>query len=457
MLLRRSFPLPALASLALACAALPAQIVDYPDDEVAGIPVNYTEARVGHYRLPDLLRLENGEPVRDARTWLDKRRPEIVELFEQNQYGRAPAPRNIRYDVFEDFGVALGGKAVRRQVTIYFSKDPKGPQMDLLLYVPANAGGPVPVLLNVSFTANSNTVDDPHVKEGTIWNRDKQRVPASQGRRFGRLPVEAFIDKGFGIATVYYGDIEPDFDGGLPYGVRNLYLRDGQEKPAPDEWGAIAAWAWGLSRALDYFETDEDVDASRVTLMGVSRLGKTVLWAGARDSRFAAVIASCSGEGGAALARRNYGERLQHLAARYGYQARGELRPVRGRCERLSGRRPHAGRPNGPPSRAAADRRLGQVVRSTRRVRGGRRRGSRLRTPRQTVARDRPDPPAERADPARPVVPDAPRRARNRPGGLGRLPALHPAAFRPSALAAPPLPRSDERNRPQFFLFPSFF
>ena len=320
MPLRRRF-ISTLAAASLLGCCLPAssQIVDYPDDEVAGIPVNYTEGRVGRYKLPELLVLANGEPVREAKTWFERRRPEIVKLFEEHQYGRAPAPRNISFDVFEKAGTAFSGKAVRRQVTVYFSKDKTGPKMDLLIYLPA-AAGPVPLLLNVSFTANSNTVEDDGVREGTIWNRERERVPASSGRRFGRLPVESFIEKGFGIATVYYGDIDPDFEGGISHGVRSLYLASGRTKPAPEEWGAIAAWGWGLSRALDYFETDADVDAGRVALMGVSRLGKTVLWAGARDTRFAAVIASCSGEGGAALARRNYGERLKHLAVRYGYQ-----------------------------------------------------------------------------------------------------------------------------------------
>jgi hypothetical protein len=298
-----------------------AQVADAPDASVAGIPVNYTEAKAGDYKLPDPLTLANGEPVNDAKTWFEKRRPEIVKLFEANQYGRAPAePKDISFEVFEKSGPAFDGKAVRRQVTIHFSKDKSGPKADLLIYLPPGLEKPVPLLLNVSFTANSNTVDDPAVKEGSIWNREQRRVPASSGRRFDRLNVLPTLERGFGIATIYYGDIDPDFDGGLPHGIRGLYLKPGETEPASDQWGSIAAWGWGLSRVLDYLETDADIDARRVALMGISRLGKTVMWAGARDTRFAMVIASCSGEGGAALSRRNYGERIKHLAVRYGYQ-----------------------------------------------------------------------------------------------------------------------------------------
>jgi hypothetical protein len=289
---------------------------------VAGIPVNYDESQVGDYTLPDPLTLANGKKVRDAKTWMEKRRPEIVRLFEENEYGRCPGrPRGMTFDVFDKGTPAFDGKAIRRQVTVHFSADKNGPKMDLLLYLPAQAHKPAPVLLNISFSANSSTVDDPGVKPGEVWNRDKQRAPAPKGG-IGRLNVLPFLEAGFGVATVYYGDIDPDFLGGIPYGVRALYLKSGQKEPAPDEWGAIAAWGWGLSRAMDYLETDQGVDAKRVAILGISRLGKTVMWAGARDTRFAMVIASCSGEGGAALSRRNYGETIAHLVApsRYPYQ-----------------------------------------------------------------------------------------------------------------------------------------
>jgi hypothetical protein len=320
-----------------ACAAL-AQADKPPAAVVAGIPVNYDEARVGTYTLPDPLVLADGKPVRDAKTWNEKRRGEIVRLFEENQYGRSPGrPAAMSFDVFDKGTPALDGKAIRRQVTIYFSADKAGPKMDLLVYVPANAAGPVPVLLNIGFSANSSTVNDPGVKAGEVWGREKKKVPAGQGMNFGRVNVARLLDAGFGFATVYYGDIDPDFAGGVPLGVRALYLKPGQTGPAPDEWGAIAAWAWGLSRAIDYLETDKGVDATRVAIMGVSRLGKTVMWAGAHDPRIALVIASCSGEGGAALSRRNYGETIAHLteASRFPYQFAGNYARFANQVDKL--------------------------------------------------------------------------------------------------------------------------
>jgi hypothetical protein len=299
-----------------------AQSANAPEN-VAGIPVNYDESKVGKYTLPDPLRFSNGQPVKNAKDWSAGRRSEIVRLYEENQFGASPVrAEGVKVEVFEKGAPAYNGAVTRKQVTIRFSRQGNGPKADVLIYLPAQSTKPVPVLLTPSFIANSTMVSDPGVKPGEIWDKDKKRVPAPRESRFSKLDVERICGQGIGIATVYYGDIDPDFDGGLAYGIRAAYLKPGQTQPAPGEWGTIAAWAWGLSRIFDYLQTDKDVDSKRIGLFGVSRLGKTVLWAGAHDPRFSLVIASCSGEGGAALSRRNYGETVAHLTApgRYPYQ-----------------------------------------------------------------------------------------------------------------------------------------
>lgn len=295
-----------------------------PPDVVAGIPVNYDEAKTGSYTLPDALTLNDGKPVRDAKTWWTKRRPEIVSLFESEQYGKAPGrPAEESFELTDKGTPALNGKAVREQVTISLSKDPSWPKIHLLVYVPAAAAKPVPMLLSINFGAVQAAVDDPGITPETVWNpKTNTRSMPPAGRGFGRLNAEALLDAGFGIATFYYGDLDPDYAEGFSNGIRAKYQKPGQAERAPEDWGSIAAWAWSMSRVEDYFETDKRVDAKRVAIHGVSRLGKTVMWAGAHDQRFAAVIASCSGEGGAALSRRNYGETIAHLTApsRYPYQ-----------------------------------------------------------------------------------------------------------------------------------------
>lgn len=291
---------------------------------VAGIPVNYDETKVGTYTLPDPLVLNNGKPVRDAKTWFAKRRPEILEMFENQQFGRAPGrPADESFEVTDKGTPALDGKAIRRQITIHLLKDPAAPTIRLLLYVPAAAKKPVPVLLSIGFTAVQLLVEDPGIHPETIWNpKTNTRVEATPNRIFRPVDLAPLLDAGFGYATFYYGDLDPDYAEGFSNGIRAWYLKPGQKERGPDEWGSIAAWAWGMSRVEDYLETDTSVDAMRVAIHGVSRLGKTVVWAGASDPRFAVVIASCSGEGGAALSHRDYGETIAHLTApsRYPYQ-----------------------------------------------------------------------------------------------------------------------------------------
>ncbi len=280
--------------------------------------VNYDEAKVPAYTLPDPLKMEAGKPVENAAAW-PERRAEILTLFRTHMFGRSPErPAAIEWDAFEQDDQALGGKAIRKQVTIYFSADKTGPSMDLLLYVPKQAARPVPVFLGLNFGGNQAVHADPAIRLTKSWMReggtavvDHHATEASRGAESTRWQLEKVLARGYALATVYYGDIDPDFDDGFQNGIHPLFYKEGQTRPAADEWGSIAAWAWGLSRALDYLEQDSLVDAQRVAVIGHSRLGKTALWAGAEDPRFALVISNNSGCGGAALSRRAFGETVQ--------------------------------------------------------------------------------------------------------------------------------------------------
>lgn len=294
-------------------------------DSVANIPVNYQESNVPPYDLPEVLRMENGQVVSSPQMWWEKRRPELLHLFETQQFGTIPSQTASGFQVFEESTAALDGTAIRKQVTLYLTEDSSSHTADLVIYTPVEATHPVPLFLQIGFSPNSLAVENPAIRVGTIRSREGELIPASEGRSFGFFPVKKFLEKGIGVAFIYYGDIEPDFPQGIHYGIRGHYLEAGKTWPDPDEWGTISAWSWGLSGVMDYLETDPMVRADKVALFGVSRLGKTVLWTGARDPRFSMIIASCSGEGGAALSRREFGETTKHMvdSSRYFYQFAG--------------------------------------------------------------------------------------------------------------------------------------
>ncbi|MFA8018663.1 acetylxylan esterase [Bremerella cremea] len=283
--------------------------------------VIYDEAKVPQFTLPDPLVGPNGEKIETAEAWNSKQRPYLIQLFETQVYGKAPAaPGKISYKVTESSDEAFGGKARRRQVAIQLTDDPEGPVLNLLVYLP-KTDKPVPTFLMLSFYGNATVTDDPAVMLPTSWLRDNKDKGISghkasekmRGTSSGRWPIETILDRGYGVATAYYGDIDPDFDDGFQNGIHPYFNAEGQTKPKADEWGSIAAWSWGMSRALDYLQESEEVDGEKVISLGHSRLGKTALWAGATDTRFAAVISNNSGCGGAALSRRRYGESVQKI------------------------------------------------------------------------------------------------------------------------------------------------
>ena len=275
-------------------------------------PESFEEADVPEYTLPDPLVFNNGKSVKNASQWMRRRRPELLALFEKEMFGKAPGrPKGLHFETLYGDESALGGKAVRKEVKVHFDKSGKH-YLKLLVYTPKDAKGPVPVFLGINFKGNYSTSMDPGIlmpteeeikAYGILENRER-------GAALSRWPIERILSAGYGIATFYRGDIDPDYDDVFQNGVHPLFYKKGQDYPAPDEWGTIAAWAWGLSRAMDYLETDRDVDKARVIVFGHSRLGKTSLWAGAKDKRFAMVISNCSGNCGAAISRRHFGETI---------------------------------------------------------------------------------------------------------------------------------------------------
>ena len=281
---------------------------------------NYDETKIPSYTLPDAFVSLSGDRVTTAEQWLESRRAEILQLFRQHVYGRSPAPSpQMRFVTVSTDDQALEGLAVRKQVDVLFTGRADGPQMRILIYLPKTAAGSVPVFVGLNFNGNHSVRSEPGITLSTSWMRPGEGVEnhrateQSRGSTASRWAVETILQRGYALATIYYGDIDPDYHDGFKNGVHPAFYKEAQTEPAADEWGSIAAWAWGLSRAVDYFETDVAIDHQRVAVLGHSRLGKTSLWAGAQDSRFALVISNNSGCGGAALSRRKYGETVARI------------------------------------------------------------------------------------------------------------------------------------------------
>jgi hypothetical protein len=281
---------------------------------------NYDEDQVGRYTLPDPFVCNDGTRATNAETWFAKRRPEILESYRSEIFGRSPdAGTNVAFNIWEAATNALDGTATRKQVEINFSGTADGPFAHLLLYTPAGKASS-PTFLCFNFSGNYTVNTDAAVAIFPNWN-GKTGQPAMpknpvRGSAAQNWEISQTLARGYGIAIICYNEIEPDLPNGtgFKYGVHKNF-----PPPGPDGWGSIGAWAWGASRALDYLETDKDVDGKRVMIFGHSRLGKTALWCGAQDTRFAGVIANCSGEMGAALSRRNYGETVDDVAKHFPY------------------------------------------------------------------------------------------------------------------------------------------
>lgn len=257
----------------------------------------YDESEVPSYELPDPLVLNNGRQVRNDRQWMKKRRGEILEIFSEEMYGHIPGrPEGMHFSTVSEETV-YDGVGVRKIVRIFLD-DTDAHWFDVMIHLPKNAEGPVPVFAGLNFNGNEATLDE---RAGRRW------------------PYELILKAGYGVATAWRDSVEPD---GKETKVREVgnVCRDGGVRSWYNEggdWGAISAWAWGLSRILDYLETDSSVDASKVAVIGHSRLGKAALWAGANDTRFAMVISNDSGCCGAAISRRTFGETFSVIDTKF--------------------------------------------------------------------------------------------------------------------------------------------
>ena len=264
------------------------------------------------FELPELLRMSDGSPVETPELWA-ARRAELLTLFTDQMFGAAPPKPGCRINVFEEQNGVLDGLANRRQVRIDFLGEHSVPGMDMLIYTPARATAPVPAFLGLNFRGNHGVHSDPAIRIGEGWTLSTPgREPERRGQSQSRWQLEKVLSRGYALATTCYGDIDPDFDDGFENGVHGLAPPRG-----PGDWGSVAAWAWGLSRALDYLELMPAVDASRVAALGHSRLGKAALWAGATDERFAMVVPINSGGCGAALSRHLSGETVEICNVRF--------------------------------------------------------------------------------------------------------------------------------------------
>lgn len=301
----------------------PSYLKDLPGEIRDGLPVNYTQAAVGVINVPNLLVSAKGKHIETADDWLGTRRPEIRQLLIDNQFGVPPSIASgrkptITHAYSEQNVVTLNGTALRSQSTVTATTDLGSHTIDVVHYLPAKATAPVPMVLMVNFSPSMLMVDDTGIKETDGWDAG-QRIPGREARVIAKQDIAPYLARGYGVALVHYAQIEPDFAGGSSLGLRRIYGPVNEASRKANDAGAIATWAEGLSIVREHLALNQYIDGDRIALYGVSRLGKAALWAGANDPKFAAVIAVCSGEGGGALSRRNYGETIGHVAASFPY------------------------------------------------------------------------------------------------------------------------------------------
>jgi dienelactone hydrolase len=267
--------------------------------------------------LPDMLTMFDGGKVTTKEQWLQQRRPELKALFEHYMYGVAPpAPEKITATVEREDKQYFGGKATKKEVAIAFGP-PGAPAIHLLLVIP-NDRKPAPVFAGANFNGNHEALNDPAIALPQGWLpksghgvKDNRATDDGRGKEVDVWNIEYAIGRGYAVATFYCGDIDPDKND-FTDGIHPFYQKAGQAR-GPHDWGAIAAWAWGLQRVADYLVTDKDIDAKRIIAVGHSRLGKTAMLAAAFDERFAMAIPLQAGCGGTAPSRGKVGEAVKRI------------------------------------------------------------------------------------------------------------------------------------------------
>ena len=312
------------------CLPLLASVLAITSMSAAPHPAITEESKIPPYTLPDPLVCTDGTVVKDAATWRAQRRPELLEIFAREVYGRTPSgkPAAMKFEVTAMDPAALGGKATRKEITVWFTGKTDGPRLHLLIYQPNGLPTPAPVFLGLNFFGNHTVHADPGIAlaQPYIYYDAERYRPApvgapvkseQRGVHAERWQVETVIARGYATVAAWCNDLAPDRADGLAEGVPAMLGTGGTEARAGDAWGAMGVWAWGLSRALDYIETDASLDAKRVAVHGHSRLGKAAIWAGAQDERFALVISNESGCGGAALSKRIYGETVGIINSKF--------------------------------------------------------------------------------------------------------------------------------------------
>ncbi len=252
--------------------------------------------------LPDPLIMSNGQRVTTPETWQEQRAPELRRLFQHYEYGTWPEAAKVTPKVTREDKAALGGKATLREITLTLSP-PEGGEIHLLLVTPNDAKKPAPVFLGLNFNGNHALLADPQISVPPGWkSRKGQTLEQSRGSETDTWALDQSIARGYAVATFWNGDVVPDDKDAAEAVLRKL-RPTGAEERGPSDTATIAAWAWCLSRAVDYLLTDPAIDVQRIAVVGHSRNGKTALLAAALDARIALVVPSQAGCGGSAPCR----------------------------------------------------------------------------------------------------------------------------------------------------------